>query len=157
MQLGEINTLIFESLDVESDFRELLKLRFAEEDLFNLFGEITLVEMDFNSKTDVNLPAVTIEVEQSGYELKDDMEIQNTTSFFVEINVYTSGENKVRLNKYLCNEIIKVLQSNGQLPHYYCRGLKFDENIAMDTVLESAYRRVIRMTGVCDNNLKLIR
>ena len=158
MQLGEINNLIFESIDVENDFRALLQLRFAEEDLFNLFnGEINLVNMDIDGKTDIELPAVTIEVEQAGYENKDDLQIQTYTPFFVEINVYTSGSDKVRNNKTLCNEIIRVLQSNGQLPHYYCRGLRFEENIAVDTVIDSAYRRVIRMSGDCDNKLKLIK
>lgn len=158
MQLGEINNLIFNSIEVENDFRELLKLRFAEEDLFNLFnGEINFVDMDIDGKTDIELPAVTIEVEQSGYESRDDLQIQTYTPFFVEINVYTSGSNKVYNNKYLCNEIIRVLQSNGKLPHYYCRGLRFEENTPVNTVIDSAYRRVIRMSGVCDNKLKLMR
>lgn len=158
MQLGEINNLIFNSIEVENDFRELLKLRFAEEDLFYLFNaDINFVDMDIDGKTDIELPAVTIEVEQSGYKSKDDFQIQTYTPFLVEINVYTSGSNKVYNNKYLCNEIIKLLQSNGQLPHYYCRGLRIEENLAVDTLIDSAYRRIIRMSAVCDNELKLIR
>ena len=88
---------------------------------------------------------------------KDDEQIQRYTPFTVEINVYTSGDSKVLKNKQLCNIIISILQSNGKLPNYYCRGLFLEENTEVNSLLESAYRRVIRMSGLCDNSLKQIR
>jgi hypothetical protein len=48
------------------------------------------------------------------------------------------------------------MQSNGLLKDYYCRGLYLQENREVGTLLDSAYRRVIRMSGLCDNKQKLI-
>ena len=156
--MGEINSLIFENLDVDSDFRWLLKQRFAEDDVFDLFGnEVNLIPMDSDLKTKVDLPAVTLSVFQGRSLNRDDYQAQHTTPFTVEINVYTSGDSKVFKNTKLCNIIIRIMQSNGQLPNYYCRGLTLEENTEANTFLESAYRRVIRMSGLCDNSLKLIK
>lgn len=156
--MSEINDLIFENLDVDSDFRWLLKQRFAEDDVFDLFGsEINLIPLDSDFKTKVDLPAVTLSVFQRKSMGRDDTQIQTYTPFSVEINVYTSGDSKVAKNMKLCNIIIKILQSNGRLPHYYCRGLELDENTEVNTLLESAYRRVLRFSGLCDNSLKLIK
>ena len=156
--MAEINSLIFNDLEVEDDFRWLLKQRLAEDDVFNLYDkEVNLVPMDSDLRNKVELPAVTFSLYQSISVNPDDEQIQQFTPFTVEINVYTSGDSKVLNNKKLCNIIIAILQSNGQLPHYYCRGLQLDENNEMNTLLESAYRRVIRMSGLCDNNRKVIK
>ena len=155
--MAEINNIIFDDIEVENDFRWLLKQRFSEDDIFSLYDkEINFIPMDTDLKTEVDLPAVTFSISQNQTQNEDDEQIQRYTPFTVEINVYTSGDSKVLKNKKLCNAIIAVLQSNGQLPNYYCRGLRIEDNSEVGTLLESAYRRVIRMSGLCDNKQKLI-
>ena len=156
--MAEINSLIFNDLEVEDDFRWLLKQRLAEDDVFNLYDkEINIVPMDSDLRNKVELPAVTFSLYQSISVNPDDEQIQRFTPFTAEINVYTNGDSKVLNNRKLCNIIIAILQSNGQLPNYYCRGLQLEENSEVNTFLESAYRRVIRMSGLCDNNQKVIK
>ena len=156
--MAEINSLVFNDLEVENDFRWLLKKRFAEDDAFGLYDrEINFIPMDSDLKSEVELPAVTFSLYQNKSINADDEQLQRYTPFNVEINVYTSGDSKVLKNRELCNMIIAILQSNGQLPNYYCRGLVLEENNEVTTLLESAYRRVIRMSGLCDNQQKLIK
>lgn len=156
--MAEINDLIFNDEEVEDEFRSLLEKRFSEDDIYEMFNrEINFIPMDIDLEEDVDLPAVTFYIYQSRSINKDDEQIQRYTPFTAEINVYTSGDNKVRLNRQLCNKIIRILQSNGPLQNYYCRGLTLEENTEVNSVLESAYRRVIRMSGLCDNKQKLIK
>lgn len=155
--MAKINSLIFNDLEVEDDFRWLLKQRFAEDDVYNLYKrEINFVPMDTDLTNKTELPAVTLSLFQSQSIYRDTEQVQGYTPFTVEVNVYTSGDSKVLKNKQICNIIIAILQSNGRLPNYYCRGLQLEENNEANTLLESAYRRVIRMTGTCDNAQKLI-
>lgn len=154
----EFNSLIFNDLEVEDDFRWLLKNRFLEDDVNELYDrEINFVPMDTDLMSKVELPAVTISLFQEESLNEDDEQLQRYTPFTVEISVYTSGDSKVLKNRQLCNIIIAILQSNGQLPNYYCRGLHLEENSEGNTLLESAYRRVIRMSGLCDNERKVIK
>lgn len=156
--MEEINSLMFDNMAVEQDFRWLLKQRFKENDIFNLYKrEINLITMDYDLKNKIELPAVDITVFQSRSINPDDTQLQAFTPFTVELNVYTSGKNKVLNNKTIGNAIISVMQSNGQLPHFYCRGLMLEENRAVGTLTDSAYRTVIRLSGLCDNRLKLIK
>lgn len=156
--MAEINNLIFNDLEVENDFRWLLKQRFSEDDVNELYDrEVNFIPMDSDLKSEVELPAVTLSLYQQKSINKDDEQIQRYTPFTVEINVYTSGDSKVLKNRQLCNIIIAILQSNGQLQNYYCRGLALEDNSEVNTLLESAYRRVIRMSGLCDNKQKLIK
>lgn len=156
--MAEINDLIFNDIEVEDDFRWLLKQRFLEDDVYELFDrEINFVPMDTDLKAEVELPAVTFSLFQEQSINRDDEQIQQYTPFTVEIDVYTSGDSKVLKNKKLCNMIISILQSNGQLPNYYCRGLLLEENNEVNSLLESAYRRVLRMSGLCDNKSKTIK
>ena len=149
---------MFDNITVEQDFRWLLKQRLKEDDIFNLYKrEINLITMDYDLKNKIELPAVDITVFQSRSINSDDVQIQAYTPFTVEVNVYTSGKNKVLNNKTIGNAIISVMQSNGQLPHFYCRGLMLEENRAVGTLTDSAYRTVIRLSGLCDNRLKLIK
>ena len=155
--MAEINSLIFNDLEVEDDFRWLLKQRFAEDDVYNLYErEINFVPMDSDLTNKTELPAVTLSLFQSKSIYRDTEQVQGYTPFTVEVNVYTSGDSKVLKNKKICNIIIAILQSNGRLPNYYCRGLELEENREANTLLDSAYRRVIRMTGICDNAKKII-
>lgn len=156
--MEEINSLMFDNITAEKDFRWLLKQRLKEDDIFNLYKrEINLITMDYDLKNKIELPAVDITVFQSRSINPDDIQLQAYTPFTVEVNVYTSGKNKVLNNKTIGNAIISVMQSNGQLPHFYCRGLMLEENRAVGTLTDSAYRTVIRLSGLCDNRLKLIK
>lgn len=153
----EINSLIFENIDVDEDFRWLLKSRFAEDDVFDLFNnEVNLIPFETDLKQKVDLPAVSLSIFQNGVLNPDDSQLQTYTPFSVEINVYTSGKDRVLNNAKLANIIIRLLQSNGQMPRYYCRGLRLEENSEVGTFLDNAHRRVIRMSGLCDNSRKLI-
>ena len=153
----EINSLIFENIDVDEDFRWLLKSRFAEDDVFDLFnGEVNLIPFETDLKQKVDLPAVSLSIFQNGVINPDDSQLQTYTPFSVEIDVYTSGKDRVLNNAKLANIIIRLLQSNGQMPRYYCRGLRLEENREVGTFLDNAHRRVIRMSGLCDNARKLI-
>lgn len=156
--MADRNSLIFDDLAVEDDFRWLLSQRLAEDDAYDLYGrEVNLIPMDEDLLTKVELPAVSFYIYQNNVQNEDDEQLQTYTTFTAEINIYTSGSGKVAKNRQLCNMIIAILQSNGQLPQYYCRGLHLEENTEMNTLLNDAYRRVIRMTGLCDNNQKLIK
>lgn len=155
--MAEINSLIFDDLEVENDFRLLLKKRFAEDDVYNLYErEMNFVPMDSDLSNKVELPAVTFSLFQQQSINPDTEQYQRYTPFTVEINVYTSGDSKVLKNRQLCNIIISILQASGKLPNYYCKGLLLEENNEVNTLLESAYRRVIRMSGLCDNAQKII-
>jgi hypothetical protein len=154
----KINSLIFNDIELENDFRKLLSVRFTEDDVIDLYDrEINFIPMDSDLKNEVELPVVTFSLFQGRSLYKDDEQIQRYTPFTVEVNVYTSGDSKVLKNKQLCNIIIATLQSNGPLQNYYCRGLQIEENTEVTSFLESTYRRVIRMSGLCDNNLKQIK
>lgn len=156
--MEEFNSLMFDALAVEKDFRWLLKQRLKENDIYNLYKrEINLVTMDYDMKNKVELPAVEVVVFQGRSINPDDAQLQNYTPFTVEINVYTSGKDKVLKNRTIANAIIGIMQSNGQLPEYYSRGLMLEENRAVGTLVDSAYRTVLRLSGLCDNRLKLIK
>lgn len=156
--MAEINNLIFNDIEVEDDFRLLLMQRFVEDDVFNLYKrEVNFIPMDSDLKGKIDLPAVTLSLFQGESINDDDSQLQCYTPFTIEIEVYTSGDSKVLKNKQLCNIIIATLQSNGPLQNYYSRGLKLEENNERDSLLDSAYRRVIRMSGLCDNSQKLIK
>ena len=153
----EINSLIFENIDVDEDFRWLLRSRFEEDDVFDLFnGEVNLIPFETDLKQKVDLPAVSLSIFQNGVFNPDDVQLQNYTPFSIEVNIYTSGKDRVLNNAKLANIIIRLLQSNGQMPRYYCRGLRLEENREVGTFLDNAHRRVIRMSGLCDNARKLI-
>ena len=156
--MAEINSFIFDDITIENDFRWLLKQRLKEDDLYSLYNnEINFIPMDSDYKQKIDLPAVSLTVFQGMAIRPDDVQLQTNIPFSVEIEVCTSGKKKVLNNKIICNAIIQIMQSNGQLPNYYCRGLMLEENREVGTLLDSAYRRVIRMSGLCDNNLKLIK
>lgn len=155
--MEKINSLIFNDLEIENDFRNLLSLRFSEDDVFDLYNrEINFIPMDSDLRGKIDLPAVTFSIFQSESINDDDIEIQRYVPFTIEIEVYTSGDSKVLKNKQLCNIIIELLQSNGPLKNYYSRGLKLKENREVGTVIDSAYRRLLRMSAICDNKRKLI-
>lgn len=155
--MAEINDLIFNDLEVENDFRSLLNFRFVEDDVLDLFDkEINFITMDADLSNKVDMPAVTLSIFQGESINEDDEQLQKYTPFTVEVEVYTSGDSRVLKNRELCNIIIKILQSNGALEHYYCRGLKLQDNREVGTLIDTTYRRVLRFSAICDNEQKLI-
>lgn len=153
----EINSLYFDDLKVENEFRHLLQQMFNEDYIMDLINdEINFIPMDEDDVSSVDLPAVFFRLYQYKPKSPDNEQIQRYTPFAVQIDVYTSGKGKVLKNKELCNYIIRLLQSNGPLIDYYNQGLMIEENRETNTLIDSAYRRTIRMTGLCDNSLKLI-
>ena len=155
--MAEINDLIFNDLEVENDFRSLLNFRFVEDDVLDLFDkEINFITMDADLSNKVDMPAVTLSIFQGESINEDDEQLQRYTPFTVEVEVYTSGDSRVLKNRELCNIIIRILQSNGELEHYYCRGLKLQDNREVGTMIDSTYRRVLRFSAICDNKQKLI-
>lgn len=155
--MAEINDLIFNDLEVENDFRSLLNFRFVEDDVLDLFDkEINFITMDADLSNKVDMPAVTLSIFQGESINEDDEQLQRYTPFTVEVEVYTSGDSRVLKNRELCNIIIKILQSNGALEHYYCRGLKLQDNREVGTLIDTTYRRVLRFSAICDNEQKLI-
>lgn len=156
--MAEKNSLYFKDIEVEEDIRALLKKRFKENDVYALFKNgVNIVPIDSDLKSKVRLPAVTVSVFQQRAISPDNQEFQRVTPFTVEINTYVSGDEKVTKNRKLTNIIIQILQATGMMAHYYSKGLFLEENTEMNSMLESAYRRVIRMSAICDNSLKLIR
>lgn len=154
-----INSLIFDDITLEDEFRELISKKISEDDVYNIFGkEIILVPFDETVNKETTLPAITFEiVNPTPYAFtKEDIQIQRHTSFTVEINIYTSGENRKRNNKQLRSVIIALMQSNGSLGTFYNRGLVLKEDSRLNYEVEKTERRVIRFTGVCDNSTNLI-
>lgn len=153
----EINSLYFDDVKVENEFRYLLQQMFNEDYIMDLMNdEINFIPMDEDDVSSVDLPAVALRIYPYKPINPDDTQIQTYTPFAMQIDVYTSGKEKVLKNRELCNYIIRLLQSNGPLKDYYSRGLMIEENRETNTMIDSAYRRTIRMTGLCDNSLKLI-
>ena len=154
-----INSLIFDDITLEDEFRALISKKIAEDDVYNIFEkEINLVPFDETVSKETTLPAITFEiVDPVPYApTKEDIQIQRYTSFTVEINIYTSGENRKRNNKQLRNVLVALMQSNGSLGTFYNRGLVLREDSVLSYEVEKTERRVIRFSGVCNNNTNLI-
>ena len=56
----------------------------------------------------------------------------------------------------LANYIIDILQTSQKLSHFYCRGLRLEQDRELSSITEGVNRRVIRLSGRCDNNQNLI-
>lgn len=154
-----INSLQFDDIQFEDELRELIQERISEDDVYDIFDkEVNLIPFDDTVKKETQFPAITISViNPIPYsQTQEDIQIQPHTSFSVEVNVYTSGENRRRNNRKLSNIIIALLQSNGRLGEYYNRGLVLKECSELSYDVDNVSRWVIRMSGVCDNRLNLI-
>jgi hypothetical protein len=149
-----LNTLYFDDITVEEEFRKLILEYLFNCDIYE--QEIMLVPMDSDMKTDIYLPAITFDVIVGRPEGSDSEQSQRQTSFSVELNIYTSGEDRVIKNKKLCNELICLLQTNNKLDTYFNLGLEFEENRELGALIEDCYRRVVRLSGICDNETKYI-
>lgn len=154
-----INSLQFDDIEFEDELRKLIEARIAEDDVYDIFNkEVNLIPFDDTVKKETQFPAITISVVNPlPYSAtQEDIQIQAHTSFTVELNVYTSGENRKRNNRKLSNILIALLQSNGSVGKYYNRGLVVSEFTELSYDVDKVSRWVIRMRGLCDNRLNLI-
>lgn len=150
-----MNDLYFNDILLEEDLRALIGARMRENDMFDLFnGEINFVPLDTEGKSYSNLDAITLAiVSPSAYlTTRDDQQIQNHTMFTVEIEVYTTGKDKIKNNKLLCNTLIQLLQKPRKLKNYFNSGLILEEYVSgLGTMVENTTRSILRFTGLCDN------
>lgn len=150
-----MNELYFNDILLESDLRALIGAKMGEDDMFDLFnGEVNIVPIDTEGKSYSNLNAITLAiVSPSAYlTTRDDLEIQNHTMFTVEIEVYTTGKDKIINNKKLCNTLIQLLQKPQKLKNYFNSGLILEDYAqGLGTMVENTTRSILRFSGLCDN------
>lgn len=154
-----INDLQFNIDTFELDIRETLRKYLRQDSVVDYFGsEIYIVPMEVDLVDKSKLPAVEIFITDDGAvrEAQEDTQIQYMNDFTVEINTYTTGQDKRQKNIKLANFIVDILQSSQKLNHYYCRGLRLNQHRELSSITEGVNRRIIRMSGRCDNNQKLI-
>lgn len=152
------NTLYFDELDFYSDLRSLLEEFFANDDIFNIFGkEVKVASIDTDTISAVMTPTVAIDVTSSPYTpTSDSLELQNHSNVYVDINIYTSGEQKNTNNKKLRNLLVAFLQKNMKIGKYYSEGLLVDYNDFTLSVVTGVSRGLIRFTMLCDNANKYL-
>lgn len=152
-----MNSLIFDDIALTEDLRQALDALFRTEEMLRISENgIRLLPCDFNNTDPLpEFPAVGLEViSPSVYEpASDNAEIQGYTSFSVEINIYTSGENRQLNNKRIANAIIALLQSHLYMSHYSSSGLQLESKEFVTALVDNTSRQVIRMSALCDNSM----
>lgn len=154
-----INSLYLDSEMLEDDLRNALKKAFRNKDIINYFGsEIYLIPMNVDFTPTTKLPAVFIEVEKSGTytNAQEDIQVEPFSRFTVNVETYTNGDDKRRKNIKLAQLVESVLQSNQQLDNFYNRGLRLEQDRELSSIIDGVNRRMIRLTGLSDNEKKLI-
>lgn len=150
-----MNSLIFDDITLEQDLRQSLEALFKTESMLEIAENgIRLMPYDFNNTDPLpETPAVSIEiVDPVVYEpASDNAEIQGYTDFSVEINIYTSGENRKLNNNRIANAIIALLQSHLYMSHYYSSGFQLESKDFVTALVDNTSRQVIRMSALCDN------
>ena len=156
----ESNTLYFDDEYLDTQFRNIIQQRISEDDIFDIFNkEVYLKPLDDTNNDLTKLPIIEFELYTNSPSESniDDVQLELYTPFTVEINVYTGGEDKRRNNMKLCNELILTLQQKQPLGEYFSRGLFKRSNNETTSSIDNVCRRTIRMSGNCDNRLKLIK
>ena len=153
------NSLIFDDIAIQLAYKNLIAEWVKKEPIVSVFDEeISVVDADDDIESEPDLPAIFVTVFQNGIRNADSLEKQNYSTFTVELEIYTSGKNKATKNKNLCNAMIALLQSAGYIDNvYFSEGLTFESNNEVGSGLEDVYRRVVRMSGQCDNLTKHIK
>lgn len=151
--------LYFDTDLLDSDLRALIGSRIVEDDVFDLLGEeLTLLPEDYDLRLYSKLNAISLDVFGAlpYLETQTDAEIQNHSSFSVEIEIYTKGTNKKKNNRKLQNIIIELLQNPVQMASYKNNGLILVEVNEGDALIEDTFRSVLRFSAICDNAVKYI-
>ena len=154
-----INSLFLDIEKLEDDFRAILKSSLRNKDIINHFGsEIYVVPMnvDFTPKTD--LPAIYIQLQKNGVyrNTQEDIQVEPYSRFDLLVETYTTGDDKRRKNLQLAEMVTRILQTNQQLGNYYNRGLKLEQQRELSSIVDGVSRIQIRLSGVMDNEHKLI-
>ena len=154
-----INSLFLDIEKLEDDFRAILKTSLRNKDIINHFGsEIYVVPMnvDFTPKTD--LPAIYIQLQKNGVyrNTQEDIQVEPYSRFDLIVETYTTGDDKRRKNLQLAEMVTRILQTNQQLDNYYNRGLKLEQQRELSSIVDGVSRIQIRLSGVIDNEHKLI-
>ena len=154
-----INSYNLDLEALEDDLRAIIKSTLKNDMIIDQFGsEIYVLPMnvDFTPKT--NLPAIWVTVERNGsYErTQEDIQVENHSRFNVIVETYTTGDESKRKNIQLAQYVINILQTNQQLAHFYNRGLRLETERELSSVVSGVNRRMIRFTGLMDNEHKLI-
>ena len=154
-----INDLFLDIEQLEDDFRAILKSSLRNSDIIKHFGsEIYIIPMnvDFTPKTD--LPAIYIYLQKNGNygNTQEDIQVEPYSRFDAIVETYTTGDDKRRKNLQLSAMVTRILQTNQQLNNYYNRGLKLEQQRELSSIVDGVSRIQIRLSGVVDNEHKLI-
>lgn len=152
------NSLIFDELDFHDSLASCLKLFLQRDEIFEMFDkEVKIASIDTDTISSVMTPTISIDVTSSPYtETSDSWELQNHSNVYVDINIYTSGNDKNRNNKKLRNLLVAYLQKNIKIGDYWSEGLLVDYNDFTLSVVEGISRGLIRFNMLCDNANKYL-
>lgn len=152
------NNLYLDLQLLEDDLRDAIKAGIKTSYAKQNFGKIHLIPQDSDLNTDTLFPAVWITVSKNGPYTKaqEDIEVEPFSRFNVTVETYTSGNNRRTKNVALAQYITSLLQNRQQLRNYFNRGLKLDQERGLTSLIEDVDRRIIRFSGVVDNEHKII-
>lgn len=151
--------LKFENTLLDGDLRALIGARIGESDILELLnGELTFLPSDHDLGGYSQLDAISLEVFGAlPYEqTRTDLELQNHSTFSVEIEIYTQGKKKKQNNRIIQDIIIDLLQEPKKLQNFYNSGLLLVETSEGNALIDNTYRSVLRFGGLCDNQVKYI-
>lgn len=151
--------LKFETSLLDSDLRALIRARIGESDILELLnGELTFLPYDHDLDGYSQLDAISLEVFGAlPYEqTRTDLELQNHSTFSVELEIYTQGKKKKQNNRIIQDIIIDLLQEPKKLKNFYNSGLVLVETSEGNALIDNTYRSVLRFSGLCDNQVKYI-
>lgn len=146
MGIESLNTVVFDELSLRETIKEFLNSLFTSEECYSIFNsDIDLKPLDSEVRSDSYFPCVTLFVYNQGADTRtsDSLQIQNRTKFTVEINTYTSGNEK-KMNNIKFAKIIEQKMQNKF-------GLHFLQNEEVNSEVDAVSRRQLRATNVIDN------
>lgn len=152
------NNLYLDLELLENDLRKIIKSGIKTTSARSEFGQIHLVPQDADLTTDTKFPAIWITVAKNGpyTPAQEDIEVEPYSRFNVTVETYTSGNNKRTKNVKLAQYITYILQTRQKLDNYFNRGLRLDQERELTSFIDDVNRRVLRFSGVIDNEHKLI-
>lgn len=152
------NNLYLDLELLENDLRKIIKSGIKTTSARSEFGQIHLVPQDADLTTDTKFPAIWITVNKNGpyTPAQEDIEVEPYSRFNVTVETYTSGNNKRTKNVKLAQYITYMLQTRQKLDNYFNRGLRLDQERELTSFIDDVNRRVLRFSGVIDNEHKLI-
>lgn len=152
------NNLYLDLELLENDLRKIIKSGIKTTSARQAFGQIHLVPQDADLTTDTKFPAIWITVAKNGpyTRAQEDIEVEPYSRFNVTVETYTAGNDRRSKNIKLAQYITYILQTRQQLDTYFTRGLKLDQERELTSFIDDVNRRVLRFSGVIDNEHKLI-